>query len=159
LDLDVPAFEALGNDQNYKEVSKDQDGVTDFRLRYSLVARLGGYDGAVAVAFAASVHTPLLCTPGRRAQEATPQWSVLVDPQRSVATCLKPADDPAAGGVILRLWEVAGETGPTTIRVAGIRQAILTDLLERDQKEIPIANQQIHVDLPPNGYRAIRLLP
>ena len=52
---------------------------------------------------------------------------------------------------------MAGETGPTTIRVAGIRQAILTDLLERDQKEIPIANEQIHVDLPPNGYRAIRL--
>ena len=37
LDLDVPAFEAFGNDQNYKEVSKDQDGVTDFCFRYSLV--------------------------------------------------------------------------------------------------------------------------
>ena len=69
LDLDVPAFEALGNDQNYKEVTKDQDGVTDFRFRYSLVARLGGYDGADAVASAASAHTPLLCTPGRLASK------------------------------------------------------------------------------------------
>jgi hypothetical protein len=159
MDLDVPAFEAIGNDQNYKEVSKDQDGATDFCFRYSLFAKAGAYDGAAVVASAASAHTPLLSAPGRRPQGTAPRWSVSVDPQRAVATCLKPADDPAAGGVILRLWETAGQSGPATIGVPGIRRAIRTDLLERDQSEAPIDNEQIHVDLPAHGYCAVRIFP
>ena len=38
LDLDSLAFEALGNDQNHREVLHDQDGQTQFRFRYSLQA-------------------------------------------------------------------------------------------------------------------------
>ena len=38
MDLDPLSFEALGNDQNYRESIRDQHGVTDFRFRYSLRA-------------------------------------------------------------------------------------------------------------------------
>jgi alpha-mannosidase len=157
MDLDAPAFEAVGNDQNHKEVKKDQDGVTDFRFRYSLIAHASPYGGADAVAFATSVHVPLVWTLGCLPEIAGPPWSVSVDPRRAVATCLKPADDPAAGGVVLRLWETAGETAPLTVRVVGVRRAILTDLLERDQREIPIDSQEIVLPLPPHGYGAVRL--
>ena len=67
LDLDSLAFEALGNDQNYREVLHDQDGQTQFRFRYSLRAVEGGYRGAEAIAFARSASTPLICTTGRLA--------------------------------------------------------------------------------------------
>ena len=33
LDLDPVTFEALGNDQNYTEVTRDQNMETDFRFR------------------------------------------------------------------------------------------------------------------------------
>jgi hypothetical protein len=46
LDLDAPAFEALGNDQNYKEVVKDQNGVKEFRFRYAFRGRRGPYSQA-----------------------------------------------------------------------------------------------------------------
>ena len=41
LDQGALAFEALGNDQNWKEVTQDQDGERHFRFRYSLRAHAG----------------------------------------------------------------------------------------------------------------------
>jgi hypothetical protein len=158
-DLDTLAMEALGNDQNYKEVTKDQNGETEFRFRYSLQARAKGYDGPSAVAFARGATTPLLPVFGRLTKPKTPWPLIAVDPRRAIATCLKPADDPKEGGVILRLWETAGKTGPLTIAVVGYKRAIQTDLLERDGKELEMGDRQITLDLRPHGFAAIRLLP
>jgi hypothetical protein len=60
LDLGDPAFECLGNDQNYKEVSKSQNGEKEFRFRYSLCGHKGPYNQAAAVAWSRDVATPLL---------------------------------------------------------------------------------------------------
>ena len=58
-DLEPLSFEALGNDQNFKEVTKDQGGATDFRFRYALRAHAGDYDGADAFAWSRSVAMPI----------------------------------------------------------------------------------------------------
>ena len=65
LDLKSPTFEALGNDQNYREVTKDQHGVTEFRFRYSIRAHSNAYVGAEAIRFARTAATPLLHVMGR----------------------------------------------------------------------------------------------
>jgi hypothetical protein len=157
MDLDPVSIEAIGNDQNYKEVVKDQNGVTSFRFRYALRAHAGGYDGRAAMAFGRSAATPLLAAIGR-----TPEPDKLlltVDPARAIATCFKPADDAAAGGFILRLSEVAGQPGPVTIAVSGYKRAVQTDLLERDIKELKIVDGKVTFDLKPHGFAALRLLP
>jgi hypothetical protein len=156
MDLEPLSIESIGNDQNYKEVTKDQNGETHFRIRYSLRARGGGYDGAAAMAFARAAAAPLLSFRGRL-PDGIAFPAVSVDPQRAVATCFKPADDPAAGGVILRLWETAGRSGPIELSVAGYRQVVRTDLLERDIQPLAIENGRVRLELKPHGFAAVRL--
>jgi len=158
MDLEPLSIESIGNDQNYKEVIKDQNGETDFQIRYSLQARKGGYDGPAAMAFARAAAAPLL---GFRGQlpEGAGFPAVTVDPRRAVATCFKPADDPAAGGFILRLWETAGRSGPIDLAVSGYRKAIQTDLLERDIKPLPVEGGRVRLELEAHGFAALRVLP
>lgn len=159
LDLDPISIEALGNDQNHREVLHDQDGQTRFRFRYSLLASVGGYHGARAVAFARSAAMPFRSKIGRLAAPGTSAPGIELDAARAVATCLKPADDPQAGGMVLRVWETAGRDGPLRIGVTGFNKAVATDLLERDQTPLGIRDGAVEIALRPHGYAAIRLVP
>jgi hypothetical protein len=158
-DLGSLTFEALGNDQNYREVVQDQDGVTDFRFRYVLRGHTNGYNNAETVAWSRSVATPLVSIPGSLPPERVIRPMIQLDGSRAVATCLKPADGAGSPGCILRLWEVAGRSEPIRIGLKGCSKAIATDLLERDQHELPIANGRIEAKVNPYGFCSIRLLP
>ncbi len=159
MDLDPVTFEALGNDQNYREVVQNQDGVTEFRFRYALRAHAGEYDGAEAFNWSRAVGTPLLTRRGRLSRELGTEQAISVDSKRAMATCLKPADRPDAGSCILRLWETAGHSGPVRIAVRGFGRAIRTDLLERDLDELPIRSGIVMLHLPAFGFGAVRLTP
>jgi len=168
-DLGPLAFECLGNDQNYREVVQDQGGVTEFRFRYALRAHKDPYDQAKAMAWSRSVAMPLLAVPQALASSIPPwrlpQWRAFgrysqeIDPRRAIVTCLKPADDPKAGGLILRVWETAGRAEPVEIVAKGCSKAIRTDLLERDQEELKIADGKLSLPIRPHGFAAVRLLP
>jgi hypothetical protein len=84
---------------------------------------------------------------------------VAIDPQRAIATCLKPADDLAAGGMNLRLWEVGSGSGPLRLEVNGCRRALQADLLERDRKELPVKQGHVDVELRAHGLASVRLMP
>ena len=71
-DLEPLSFEALGNDQNFKEVTKDQGGATDFRFAYALRAHAGDFDGAEAFAWSRSVAMPIEAVRGRLSPAAGP---------------------------------------------------------------------------------------
>ncbi len=159
LDLTPLTLEALGNDQNYREVTQDQDGVTDFRFRYVLRGHARGYDNPETVAWSRSVAAPLVSVLGYLADERTSRPAIQLDQSRAVATCLKSADGDSSGGFILRLWETAGKSGPVRIGLTGYRKAIATDLLERDQKELPTVDRHIEAQVNPHGLCGIRLLP
>jgi alpha-mannosidase len=146
-------FEALGNDQNYKESTRDQHGVTDFRFRYSLRAH-GAYNNAEIVGWSRAVSTPLFAVFGKVKSDSKP--TVTLDPRRAIALAFKPAEET---GHLLRIWEIAGRSGPTEIRLSGYREAILTDLLERDLKPLLIRDGHIMLDLRANGFAAVRLIP
>jgi hypothetical protein len=151
-DLDGIAFEAIGNDQNYREVIHDQNGVTRFRFRYSLRAH-GGFDAAAVLAWAQGVANPLQAALG----EVPPlPRKFTVDASRAIATCLKPSDDPSRPGVVLRIWECAGKNGPVSVRATGTREARLVDLLERDGKHLAIREGVVEVPIRPHGFAAVR---
>ncbi|HSD27322.1 MAG TPA: hypothetical protein VLL75_08455 [Vicinamibacteria bacterium] len=154
-DLEPLSFEALGNDQNFKEVSKDQGGATEFRFRYALRAHAGDYDGADAFAWSRSAATPIEARRGRPSRTLAPGPSV--DPARAIAIALKPADDPSSRGVVLRVRETAGRPGPLSIGVSRWRRAVRLDLLEREQAELPIADGTLRLDVRAHGFAAVRL--
>jgi hypothetical protein len=153
-DLGGFTFEALGNDQNYKESARDQQGVTDFRFRYSLRAHAGGYDNAESVTWSRAVATPLVAALGSVANRAVA--AVAFDSRRATALAYKPAEDR---GHILRIQETAGRSGAIEIRVPGYREVVLTDLLERDRKRLEIRGGRVTVDLKAYGFAVMRLTP
>jgi len=159
MDLDPIAIEALGNDQNYKEVSRNQGGVTEFRFRYALRAHVGDYDNAEAVAWSRAAASPPLVALGRLRPNRSTTPAVTLNSRRAIATCLKPADEMDNGGTVLRVWEVGGESGPLAVEVRGCSRAIRTDLLERDLEELPIRNGRISLDLRAKGLAGLRLFP
>ena len=152
-DLGGFTFEALGNDQNYRESNRDQNGVTEFRFRYSLRAHAGAYDNAGTVAWSRAVATPLAARFGSLRNRAAP--AVTLDPHRAIALAFKPAEER---GSILRIQETAGRSGGIEIRVPGYREVVLTDLLERDRKRLDIRDGRVTVDLKAYGFAAIRLM-
>jgi len=158
LDLDPITFELLGNDQNYREVTQDQHGVTKFRFRYAVRARAGGYNAPDAFAFSRSAASPLLAAWGAIPENAL-KAVIELDPARAIATSLKPADEESAGGSILRLWEVAGRSEPLSVGLKGYRKAVLTDLLERDIGDLKIVGDRVTIDLNAHGFSCLRLLP
>ena len=167
MDLDPITFEALGNDQNYREVTRDQDGVTNFRFRYALQAHTGGYRSAKVFGWSRSVATPMFAALGRIPEEEVVQRGVNppdigqieVDAARAIATCLKQADGDIPEGFILRIWEVAGLSEPISIGLKGYNRAILTDLLERDRKELKIVDKKVIINPNSNGFCSLRLVP
>ncbi len=155
-DLDSVAIEALGNDQNYKEVTRDQHGVTQFRFRYVLRGHTNGYNQADTIAWSRSVATPLMVGAGSLPPECLRSPAFDLDPSRVMATCLKVAEGGAADG-ILRLWETGGKAGPIKIPIPGYRRAIRTDLLERDLEKLNIDASAVELYLRPYGFAAVRL--
>ena len=154
-DLEPLSFEALGNDQNFKEVTKDQGGATDFRFAYALRAHAGDFEGAEAFAWSRSVSMPIEAERGRLSRPPAP--GPAVDPARAIVLALKAPDDPAAHGLVLRLRETAGRSGPLTIEVPRWRHAVRLDLLERERGALPITDGRLQLDLPAHGFAAVRL--
>lgn len=155
-DLGPVTFEAIGNDQNYKEATHDQHGVTDFRFRYSLYAHRSGYDGGEVFPWSRNVATPILAKLGAVPPATLKQSALRFDSSRAIATAFKKAD---GAGVLLRLWEVAGKPGPLTVSIPGYTQAMLTDLLERDLEPLTIESGEIKLPIAANGFAAVRLIP
>lgn len=158
LDLGVLAFEALGNDQNHAEVTRDQGGTTDFRFRYSLRAHAAPFGAAEAYGWSRSVRMPAAAVRGRLG--AGPRWAELaVAGDGALGLCLKPADDPLAAGAVLRLQETAGRGG-LRLRVGeGIGRVFRTDLLERPLGELAIRDGWVEVPVPAWGLAAVRIVP
>jgi len=148
-------FEAFGNDQNYREVVQDQHGVREFRFRYSLRAHASDYDGARAFAWSRSVLNPLVSVRGRVPATSA---GLSIDPARAIATCLKPADDPAVGGLILRVRETSGRSGPLRVGTKSVAKCVQTDLLERDMAPLPVHNGTFTVGVRGHGFAGVRLV-
>jgi len=159
LDLGQVTFEALGNDQNYREVVQDQGGVTQFRFRYAVRGYEGPYNGPDAFAWSRAAAYPFLTVRAQLGKRSSGGAYITLDPKRAIATCLKPADGDAALGLIMRIWETADRPGPTTIGVSGFKEAWRTDLLERDVgQQLPIQKGEVTVDLPARGLTSLRLV-
>lgn len=158
LDQGALAFEALGNDQNWKEVTQDQDGVTQFRFRYSLRAHAPGYDNATALAWSRNATAPLTSGSGRLPEKWLDRPHLGVDPMRALVTCLKPADDGSPDQAVVRLWETSGRTGVVLLEMPGYRTAQETDLLERERQALAVDQGKVSLNARGYGFSAVKLI-
>ena len=159
FDQGAPAFEPLGNDQNWREVTQDQDGVRQFRFRYSLRAHAAGFNNAAAMAWSRSVQAPLVYAKGRLPGRWLNRPLLYVNPERAVVTCLKPVDDLRSAGLLVRVWETAGLSAPMRLVIPEARRAILTDLLERPQGPFHPVRKRMDLFPRPHGFIAVQWEP
>lgn len=157
LDQGALAFEALGNDQNGKEVTPDQDGERHFRFRYSLRAHPAGYDNAAALAWSRSVAAPLVVVAGRLPASWLDRAHLAVDPAFALVTCFKPADDAGPGRMMVRIWKTAASSGPVALHAPGFRRATAADLLEREGVGLPYRDGQTSHTVSALGFAGVLL--
>jgi len=157
LDQGALAFEALGNDQNWKEVTRDQDGERHFRFRYSLRAHPAGWDQAAALAWSRSVAAPLVAAAGRLPAVWLDRAHLAVDPALALVTCFKPADDARPGRMMVRVWKTAASSGPVTLYAPGFRRARAADLLEREGGELAYGDGQASCAVSALGFAGVLL--
>jgi hypothetical protein len=148
----------LGNDQNWREVAQDQDGVTHFRFRYALRVHAPGYDNAAALAWSRSVAAPLTFASGRLPKKRLDRSNLGVDPMRALVTCLKPADDGAPDQAVVRVWETSGRTGVVLLEAPGYRTARETDLLERERQALAVKEGKVSLNARGYGFSAVKLI-
>ena len=153
---------ALGNCTNWKEATRDQNGVARFTFRYSLRAHEGGFEPASAVRFGWEDNNELLAFPLPRAQKGTlppdAHSFVKITPDNVILTCLKAAEED---GVIIRLWECAGHDTTAVVDTSGLGAlgaARLTDLLERDERDLTITDGRVILPVRKRGLATVRLL-
>jgi hypothetical protein len=158
MDQGALAFEALGNDQNWKEVTQDQNGETRFRFRYSLQAHAPGYDNAAALGWSRNVTTLLTLASGRLPKKRVNHPYLEVDPMRALVTCMKPADDGTPGQTVVRLWETSGRTGMVMLSAPEFRTACETDLLERDRQTLEVKHGKVSLDARGYGFSGLKMI-
>jgi hypothetical protein len=158
LDQGELAFEALGNDQNWKEVTRDQAGATLFRFRYSLRAHAAGYNNADAFVWSRSVAAPLTLASGRLPKKWLDCPHLEVDPAIAVVTCFKPSDDGAPDQAVARLWETRGRAGLVRLAAPGYRTARETDLLERERATLNMKEGGVLLNTRGYGFSAVKLI-
>jgi hypothetical protein len=157
LDQGALAFEALGNDQNWKEVTQDQDSVRHFRFRYSLRAHAEAYHNAAAIAWSRAVAAPVTAAFGRLPRKWLDRPHLTLDPACAVITCFKPADDGSPGKIVVRLWETAGRGGLVRMETTGFKAALQTDLLEREQGALELGRGEVRVPARAFGLSGVAL--
>jgi alpha-mannosidase len=152
---------ALGNNINWREVTRDQAGGTDFTFRYSLRGHAGGFDPVSAVQFGWEDNNELLTVPLARGQQGNlpphRHSFVKVEPDHVILTSLKVAEEE---GLLLRLWECAGQSTVATVTVSGLGAlaARQTDLLEKDIAALSLTDERVSVPLKARDLASIRLL-
>lgn len=160
LDQGAIAFEALGNDQNWKEVTRDQDGERHFRFRYSLRAHSPGYNNnAAALVWSRTVAAPLVVATGRLPGELLNRAHLAIDPAQALVTCFKPADDATPNKMIVRVWKTSDATGPVTLLAPSFRHARDADLLEREGEGLPMQRGTVSLAVLPIGFTGLALEP
>jgi alpha-mannosidase len=153
---------ALGNIFDSYEAIRDQGGDSHFVFRFSLKGHAGGFDPVAAVHFAWEDNNELLTTPvqGKMVEDlpADSYSFISTSPSNAILTTLKPAEE---NGLIARLWECAGSSGPMKLLVTSefdLKAAVITDHLEHDQTELLIEESSVPIAAKPCGITTLRMV-
>jgi len=153
---------ALDNTFDWNEAIRDQAGDTHFVFRYSLRGHAGGFDPVAAVRFGWDDDNPLLASSLAAGQQgdlpADLHSFISISEANVILAGLKAAEED---GLILRLWECAGEDTTASVSVAGLGRLVAarqTDLMEHDLAELPVTDNSLEVAVSARGVTTVRLI-
>jgi alpha-mannosidase len=154
----------MDNVIDWNESIRDQAGVNEFVFRFSLRSHDGGFDPVAAVRSGWEANDELEAvslSTGQKAEDGLPpdvHRFLKLAPDNVILTSMKVAEEE---GLIIRLWECAGQDTVATVEPSGLgslREAQATDLLERTTGTLSVGNGQVEVPVSALGLSTIRLL-
>jgi alpha-mannosidase len=125
---------------------------------YSLLPHIGDLRDSHVIEEAYSLNVPLIVRDLKPVDGTLPaSHSFFLGSRPGVVfETVKVAE--AGAGLILRLYEAEGGRGPLELTTTlPVRKAWLTNLLETDEKPLPISNGVVHLDLKPFEIVTLRL--
>lgn len=127
---------------------------------YALLPHAGDFQSAGVIDEAYSLNVPLF-TRELSVHEgvlASAHSFLRTDAPNAVIESVKVSEDGEA--IIVRLYEAHGARGSTTLSTSlPIRKVVLTDLLEREIRSLPLKSGGIKVDLTPFEIVTLKLIP
>jgi hypothetical protein len=147
-------MELLGNNQNYREAIKDQNGEKDFTFRFGFLPYTGRIKATAACRFGRSFQMPLAVMPGWIKNDGNTEPFTVINAE---VTCMKPADPSFGKGVIIRLRNPEEYNAVAEISGGSFTRATLTDLLEQDKEPLAFRNGKVNLAVRAKGFVTIRL--
>ncbi|MBR3552851.1 MAG: alpha-mannosidase [Clostridia bacterium] len=133
------------------------DGTGDrglHEMTYALLPHAGDFCAETVVHPAYMLNVPVVAAGG--AADAAP--FLTIDAPNVIAEAVKPAEDDS-GAVVLRLYECEGSKTQTTVALSlPVKQAILTNLLEDAQADLPLQNGKLALTFSPFEVKTIKLI-
>jgi hypothetical protein len=148
-------IQLLGNNNNYKEAIKDQNGEISFDFHFSLTPYSGTYSSVQSHTLGFLKQMPLIVANGEIAV-SPPRFSIL-NSSIKVTAC-KPADPAFGDGTILRLWNTSQHHIICNIQAHDSKKAWITDLLEQNISPLEIRNGLVSIPIQGNGFTAVRFV-
>ena len=147
----------------YKEVTRDQGGITHFLFRYSLRAHKN-YDPEEAIHFAwEDNNEPLaiMVPPSSKGLLPQNQHGFLnVSGEKVILVNCKIAEEGLEKGVIIRLWNAGEKDSIAQVNVSKmwkVNSAERTDLLERSQESLKVLNNSVKLKVKARGFATVRM--
>jgi alpha-mannosidase len=129
-------------------------------LKYSLYPHREDWRKALTFRRGYELNHPLetVVVTNRASQGSLPEEAsfLRINPKNIVLSCLKAAED--SDGIIIRIYDATGEGGEAEITLGfPIKEAIETDLLERNLSRLKVQDGSLKVRLGPWEIKTIRL--
>lgn len=152
---------ALGNKVNYSEVTRDQNGETDFTFDYA-IRLYKKYDPVESLKLGDRHYsTPLSMLIAGDEQGSLPRSScnlIEIESENIVLMNTKIPEESQYKGMVVRLWNV-GEKKETAKIIISEHLSIVgvfeTDLLERIGSALELRGNTVEVDVPGRGFSTI----
>jgi alpha-mannosidase len=126
---------------------------------YALLPHAGGYAEGGVVRAGYGLNVPVTARPAkasRGAWKAEGSWLGVSGDNVVIETVKKAEDDR---GIIVRLYEAHGCRGRRTLATAlPVKRAVETDLMEKEERRLPLRNGRVTLHFRPFQIRTVKLI-
>jgi alpha-mannosidase len=126
---------------------------------YALLPHAGGYAAGGVVRAGYGLNVPVTARPARASRGAwgpERSWLAASGDNVVIETVKKAEDDD---GIVVRLYEAHGCRGRRTLETAlPVRRAVETDLMEKEERRLPLRNGRVSLYFRPFQIRTVKLL-
>ncbi len=123
---------------------------------FTIVPYAGSWTDSPVVQIAQELNVPVRVAPSTASVGSSTSF-LSIDSPHVVLSTLKRPEDGAANECIVRVFEIAGRAVDTTLRLAGMTHAWMSDLPEHRGEPLTTSDESVRLNLKPFEIQTIRV--